>query len=145
MYNIKLFWYSFQWSLQYTDELVLKRCTSIVYILEMSCLCPVWTLRRVWFVAVWGHRVSPIPVALKWSPVGCVCSGLVSSLCAGSMAPRMASVWLLVTGEHTTPINQQLPGLWDGPACQLMNCFLPEASFGLRVLSLAASVCLCVR
>ena len=57
-------------------------------------------------------------------PLGCVCSGLVSSLSAGSMAPRMAPVWLLLTGEHTAPINQQLPGLWDGPACQLMSWIL---------------------
>ena len=78
------------------------------YVLKMSCPCPVWTLRRAWFVTIWGNSVAPIPVALKWSPVGCVCSGLVSSLSAGSMAPRMASVWLLLTGEHTALINQQL-------------------------------------
>ena len=47
--------------------------------------------------------------------------------------------WPFVRGIHLSPVNSPHKGQWLGA---LM--FLPEASFGLRALSLPASVCLCV-
>ena len=50
-------------------------------------------------------------------------------------------------GQSQLSNPSDLPYKWYFPSVRPSVChtFLPEASFGLRVLSLAASVCLCVR
>ena len=55
---------------------------------------------------------------------------------------NLSSIWPRYTFENVHILPNMLP--YDKRKRRFV-LFLPEASFGLRVLSLAASVCLCVR